>query len=394
MAACAARIKRRSRSREGLDCCTPLEIPVTAVPLPDLNNLDIQRAMAVANAFGIDCVQANPVVGGFSGSRVYRVVDRHHSEFAVRLLSPDPQANRQPIQTLHDLQAFLIEQGLSQIAKPVTVKSEYGHPYPLVTNSTLLADTDGLWQAETWMPGCGVAHSDLTERRLRNAMTLLNQFHTCAATFAARYPNCDRFQLQSAPSPALQRRLEIIAQLADGQLTQLENAAQKDKCSDFGQLSVRLSCRLRSCLPELQQRCQDLRRHCFLLQPVIRDLWSAHILFLDDQVSGLIDLHASGTDHVTTDLARLIRSWLGSDHERILELIGVFETFRTLSSTELSLLSVLDECNVVLSPVTWMKRRYLPDVDAEAPPDNVMHRFSALVDLALRFRRLRFPISG
>ena len=192
----------------------------------------------------------------------------------------------------------------------------------------------------------------------------------------------------------MHRRLQIIAELADGQLVQLEDAARNDKCHEFGHLSARLTRRLRDSLPELQQRCQILQQHCFFLQPVIRDLWSAHVLFAGDHVSGLIDLHASGTDNITTDLARLMRSWFGNDDERVSTLIGMFQALRTLSPAELTLLSILDECNVLLSPVTWMKRRYLSDAISDSPPENVMQRFSALVDLAVSFRRLQCPISG
>ena len=47
-----------------------------------------------------------------------------------------------------------------------------------------------------------------------------------------------------------------------------------------------------------------------MAQPVLRDVWSDHVLFLDDgRIAGFIDFHAAGRDTRATDLARLLGSW-------------------------------------------------------------------------------------
>lgn len=48
------------------------------------------------------------------------------------------------------------------------------------------------------------------------------------------------------------------------------------------------------------------------LQPVIRDIWSDHVLFDDavpSRVRGVVDFHAAAIDAPATDLARLLGSW-------------------------------------------------------------------------------------
>ena len=48
------------------------------------------------------------------------------------------------------------------------------------------------------------------------------------------------------------------------------------------------------------------------LQPVIRDIWSDHVLFDAEprsRVAGIVDFHAAAIDTPATDLARLLGSW-------------------------------------------------------------------------------------
>src|SRR5690606_3973788 len=49
------------------------------------------------------------------------------------------------------------------------------------------------------------------------------------------------------------------------------------------------------------------------LQPSLRDIWRAHVLFEGNQVSGMVDLAALRLDHPATDIARLLASIAGDD---------------------------------------------------------------------------------
>lgn len=46
-----------------------------------------------------------------------------------------------------------------------------------------------------------------------------------------------------------------------------------------------------------------------VLQPVLRDVWSDHLLFDASRLVGVIDWHAAGIDTPATDIARILGSW-------------------------------------------------------------------------------------
>ena len=92
------------------------------------------------------------------------------------------------------------------------------------------------------------------------------------------------------------------------------------------------------------------------LQPVLRDVWQAHVLFVGDEVSAVIDWHAAGIDTPAADLARLLGSWeIGAANpagaRRISTLwsdaLGAYRAIRPLAAEELSLIDLLHLAGVV-----------------------------------------------
>jgi hypothetical protein len=64
------------------------------------------------------------------------------------------------------------------------------------------------------------------------------------------------------------------------------------------------------------------------------------------------------SDHVCFDVTRLLRSWLGADTVRMRQSIELFSELRPLSEKEKTLLQAVDAATVLLSPVTWFRRRF------------------------------------
>ena len=94
-------------------------------------------------------------------------------------------------------------------------------------------------------------------------------------------------------------------------------------------------------------------------QPCIRDLWHDHLLFRGDELTGMVDFGAMATDSVTCDLSRLLGSLFGDDFFAWQQAIDHYETVRPLSESEHRLLRPLDRSSVLLSGMTWLKRRYV-----------------------------------
>ena len=120
---------------------------------------------------------------------------------------------------------------------------------------------------------------------------------------------------------------------------------------------------------------------------MIRDLWKPHVLFTEERVTGIIDLNAMATDHVGLDITRLLRSWFGADVERIREAMSLFCTQRSLDRNECQLLTAFDAATVLLSPVTWLRRRFLEVSESCLRPD-VLDRLTQLTTLAETFEPL------
>jgi len=107
-------------------------------------------------------------------------------------------------------------------------------------------------------------------------------------------------------------------------------------------------------------------------------------LFKDCAVTGLIDLTAAASDHVALDVTRLVRSWYGADNGSIQMAINEFQRLRTFNANERRLLQAFDASTVLLSPVTWLRRR-VESGEAAACSDDVIARLTELTDVAERF---------
>jgi Ser/Thr protein kinase RdoA (MazF antagonist) len=91
------------------------------------------------------------------------------------------------------------------------------------------------------------------------------------------------------------------------------------------------------------------------LQTCIRDLWYAHVLFDNSQVSGIIDFGSIGVDSVATDLARLLRSWIAEGSADFTEALDAYHEVRPLSSTERRAFAWFDRTSRVLSAFQWIE---------------------------------------
>lgn len=128
------------------------------------------------------------------------------------------------------------------------------------------------------------------------------------------------------------------------------------------------------------------------LQPVLRDVWQAHVLFDGSDVSAVIDWHAAGIDTPATDLARLLGSWerprsatvgaasLSADSLSVVwgEAINAYRAIRPLSREELALIDLLHLAGVVGGLHHWFTW-VLDENRAFSAPSLVLERVEALL---------------
>lgn len=117
------------------------------------------------------------------------------------------------------------------------------------------------------------------------------------------------------------------------------------------------------------------------LQPVLRDVWSDHVLFDEDggRVTGIVDYHAAAIDTPATDLARLLGSWSLAGERCELPLleawrdaIDAYEEVRPLAPAERRLIPWLHATGVVLGLDNWF--RWTLDEGRTFPDAARMHK--------------------
>jgi hypothetical protein len=357
----------------------------------------------VTQNFGVTLRTAVEASGGFSGALVLRITSDDGSQYALRWTPP---ASAQPVErmlALHRLQSCVNLSGLTAIPVPLACCRPHDargiSGSPIITDhsreistelskpvksgepwTVLLSDAPetvpqspsqqspsqksavyGFWQMEPWMRGKSVSGNELTQMRLHHAAHALCQFHTAAAEYSGLRAASEYFYTGLGVSPAVIRRLQIVEHLNGGRLQELTRSAAADTDSEYRQITLPVCETLKKFLPQLETQLRRLSVVSFALQPVLRDVWSAHVLFTGDEVTGLIDLSACGTDHIAVDLSRLQRSWFGNDTSGIASFIRQYEIWRRLTRDEQLLLKTLDACTVILSPVTWLQRIYPDD---------------------------------
>jgi len=289
----------------------------------------------------VHAVQPVPV-GGFSGGRIWGV-SCEAGHFALRCW-PSPGLPDARIRELHRFTRFLSQEGVDVVPVPATSSS----------GETLV---HGQWQLEPWMPGAADFHAAPTPERLHNTMQQLARLHLASAGYESTSGGAAWFaRFASGPVPAVRERRALILEWDESRVL---DARRRVAGVEDERLRTALAAILDGYAigaPCIGQRLNAMSEMQFALQPCIRDIWHDHVLFTGEQVTGLIDLAATRTENVASDLSRLLGSLLGDDFGRWNDALAAYESLRPLSGAERRLVDVLDQSGVLLSGLTWVNR--------------------------------------
>lgn len=292
-----------------------------------------------------------PVSGGFSGARIWRV-ETASGHYALRRW-PDRSLPPARIQGLHALLRHIAHCGCSQVAVPVTTSA----------GSTLITHSRSLWQCEPWLGGRADFHQQPTDARLRSVMEALARWHLAAAQFRPEPDVAEWFgSVPAAPAPAVTERLRLATRWLAGELDHVGTALAAESHLQFAQLGTAICALARQSLPGVISELTQVAGEAFPLQPCLRDMWHDHVLFEGETVSGIIDPSACRTESVASDLSRLLGSLLADEKPRWDRALTYYSGIRPLSIRETQLVGILDRSAVVLSPLNWLRRRYVQRV--------------------------------
>lgn len=284
----------------------------------------------------------------FSGAVIFRVTTDSAS-FALRRWPPG-QAPEPRLRELHRFLAFLQREGIRQVAVPVAGES-----------GTLLESGIHTWQLEPWMPGRADFHANPSDLRLANAMRLLARIHLIAKRYVATHTGEEWFhQVRWGPSFAVQERLMILKRW-DSQRLDATLRAETPK-RDAVKRCVEVVA------PIVRRELESVQTECFRQHPCLRDVWSEHVLFTGDDVTGVIDPSAARTETVAADLSRLLGSFLPEGGARWEMALDAYSAVRPLGMHERRLVRVLDRSGVLLGALHWMEQFSAHGLAAQSQP--------------------------
>jgi len=129
--------------------------------------------------------------------------------------------------------------------------------------------------------------------------------------------------------------------------------------------------------PQLLQRLERLEAVPVAVHFALRDIWSDHVFFSDDRVTGIIDFGAARIDEPATDVARLLGSLEPFDAQRREYGLAAYREIQpTLDPQRVQ---VLDEVATLLAAVQWFQWLVLEQREFKVPAARLRRRWEELL---------------
>lgn len=292
-------------------------------------------------------VRVEPASGGFSGAGVFKV-ESAAASYCLRRW-PGGKTSSTRVLAIHQLLALARDCGIAVV--PVPLKSDDG---------TTLPEFDGkFWQLEPWLPGMADFLAAPNDDKLQSAVTHLAQFHNALLDWVPLPRTQQWFQPAGLrPCPTISLRLRMIKNYVTS-VSDFDNALASENDARFRDVGSRVATLFRTAHSAVKCELMAVQDLVVPLQPCIRDVWHDHLLFQGDKLTGIVDFGAMATESVSCDLSRLLGSLFGDDFAAWQQGISDYESVRPMTEAEHRLIRPLDQSSVLLSGMTWLKRRYV-----------------------------------
>ncbi len=300
----------------------------------------------VLRVYPDDCqpraVEALLETGGFSGARLWRL-QSPYGPLCLRRWPPG-HPDQQRLEFIQAVLWHVDQEGFHRV--PLPLETRHRHGYVLFAGH--------LWELTHWLPGTADYRRRPSPARLKNALAALAKFHCAAATF----PLPDNGPVDS---PGILERRGRLRGLLEGRIDVLRAATHNGAWPELaarGQVLLEL---FSVAAPRVMATLESAARLHVGLQPCIRDVWHAHVLFQDDDVSGIVDFGSMRPGSVAADVARLLGSLACDDAEAWKMGLRAYERVRPLSDDERQLVAAFDQSTVLMGGLQWLEWLYLEE---------------------------------
>ena len=315
-------------------------------------------AARVCRDFGLDPAEVRMVRlgsgGGYSGARLWRVEGRGGC-WCLRAWPPGTAV--EDLHRIHQAQ---------RAAGPLPFVPRLA-PVP-TTGQTWLHHAGRLWELATWMPGQADYRLQPSRQRLLSAVEALARLH---AVWGA-VPGLPR------TPPAVLRRLERLQSWLAVPPERWARGLEQVEDEPLRQWCLRgLEALRRHAAPALASLA-PWRERPLPMQTCLCDVWHDNILFVGEQVSGIVDYGGVRQDTPAGDLARMLGSLVGDDHDSQRAALEEYQRLRPLQPLEQAAVPVLDRTGVVVAVANWLRWLLLQERRWDQP-GQVVARLSVLV---------------
>ncbi len=279
---------------------------------------------------------ARPMLGGLSGAKVWRCQSGLLGPLCLRKWStthPTPER----LQFIHDA----LDRARQQVSFiPQVHRDRLG--------ASFWSIDDNLWEVTQWMPGESSYLARPSREKLWSAIEALASLHD------AWDDRTHEGTREAAVSPSVLQRVEMLSKwLAMPDLVEQVGSSVRGPVEATACMStVKL---LHSRGPQLLKELTQVEGRLVILQPVLRDIWSEHLLFDGARVSGIIDFGAMRVDEPATDLARLLGSLHPFELDQRLAAVEYYNTLRSSHPVEFTHVDLLDRSATLLTALQWLQ---------------------------------------
>lgn len=277
--------------------------------------------------------------GGFSGACVWRGADSA-PRVALKGWPPDISSDR--LQQIHA--QMTAARGLSFVPEVL----------PGAGGRTVFFDGARVWDCCMWMPGepCSAP----THEEIARACEAVACLHAVWAPATTR-----------GECPCVRNRLRILAE--NEPLLRAGPSALPHISAQLDPLLRRAVTVAARAAPGAVEALREWEPRALALQPCVRDLRSAHVLFSARAVTGIIDFGAAVIDHPASDLARLLDDYTSTEEPGFTLGLGAYRAPRPAFDVPNDFVRLLAHTGRVCSVLGWLVRlvvRREPFADAGA----------------------------
>lgn len=360
------------------------------MPAPTVPSI-VQRQLLDANSATI----SQSVAGGLSGASIFYGASPA-GEVCLRCW-PAEHPSPERLSAIHAHLRMANEDGLEFVPRVFSSRS----------GVTAVSDGRRLWELTGWLPGKPVTKPSVTQ--CKQAMQAIAKLH------ASWHRSNIRFQT----SPGIADRIGRLGDWLTRSPPPIDSVSMGQKISSLAREAglidreVDLVGNLQ--LPELAHRTisllhlagpslyQELNRAAEVQVAshwVIRDIWSDHVLFDDQGVTGIIDYGACRHDEPGLDVARLTGSYYAADFAAWRPAAEYYwDAMETAGCQPLSQppcefddwfarLLLIDRANCLLSALQWLEWLVLKPRQFAVPTPQLVTRWNDFLQRSLKHQQV------